>query len=56
VTTQKERDAAKRAEKLEEVRRQVKNGSLTIRKMTAKEREAHPPKEHDGQRPKRARR
>lgn len=30
--------------KLEDVRRQVKDGSLTIRKMTAEERKRYPPK------------
>ncbi len=44
VTTQKERDAAKREEKLAHVKEQVEKGTLKIRKMTAKERAAHPPR------------
>lgn len=35
--TQRERDAEKRQEKLELIDEQVKQGSLVIRKMTAKE-------------------
>jgi hypothetical protein len=52
VATQKERDAAKRQEKLALVREQVEKGTLKIRKMTAKERAAHPPQER-GERPRR---
>jgi hypothetical protein len=54
VTTQKERDAAKRAEKLAAVQEQVEKGTLKIRKMTAKERAAHPPRERP-ERPRRGR-
>ena len=42
--TQKDRAEAKRREKLEAIKDQVEDGSLTIRKMTAKERAAHPPR------------
>jgi hypothetical protein len=42
VLTQSERAAEKRRAKLEEVQRQVKDGSLTIRKMTAQERKTFP--------------
>jgi hypothetical protein len=52
VKTQKERADAKRREKLELMQDQVEQGSLTIRKMTAKERAAHPPRP----RPERGRR
>jgi hypothetical protein len=52
VKTQKERAEAKRAEKLELIQEQVDQGTLTIRKMTAKERAKHPPRE----RPERPRR
>ena len=38
MITQAERAAEKRRVKLEEIERQVKEGSLTIRKLTAKER------------------
>jgi hypothetical protein len=50
VKTQKERADAKRAEKLELIQEQVEQGTLKIRKMTAKERKANPPRE----RPERA--
>jgi hypothetical protein len=43
VTTQAERAAERRLAKLEEVQRQLKDGSLKIRQMTAKERRANPP-------------
>jgi hypothetical protein len=43
MITQAERAAEKRREKLEEMERQVKDGSLKIRKMTAKERTRFPP-------------
>jgi hypothetical protein len=47
MAKQADRAAEKRRAKLEDVQRQVKDGSLTIRKMTAKERRrfpARPPK------------
>jgi len=50
--TQKDRAEARRREKLEEIQSQVEDGSLTIRKMTPKERADHPPRP----RPERGRR
>jgi predicted nucleic acid-binding Zn-ribbon protein len=44
MITQADRAAEKRRVKLEDVKRQVKDGSLTIRKMTAEERKRYPPK------------
>jgi hypothetical protein len=44
MITQAERAAEKRRAKLEEIERQVKEGSLTIRKLTAKERKRFPPR------------
>jgi hypothetical protein len=44
MLTQAEHAAERRRVKLEEVQRQVNDGSLTIRKMTAKERERYPPR------------
>jgi hypothetical protein len=45
VKTQKERADDRRREKLELMQEQVEQGTLKIRKMTAKERAAHPPRE-----------
>jgi hypothetical protein len=42
MITQADRVAEKRRAKLEEVQRQVKAGSLTIRKMTPEERKRYP--------------
>jgi hypothetical protein len=44
MLTQADRAAEKRRVKLEDVQRQVQDGSLTIRKMTAEERKRFPPK------------
>jgi hypothetical protein len=44
MLTQADRAAEKRRVKLEDVQRQVKEGSLTIRKMTPEERKRYPPK------------
>jgi hypothetical protein len=44
MRTQAERVAEKRRLRLEEIQRQVKDGSLTIRKMTAQERKRFPPR------------
>jgi hypothetical protein len=44
MITQADRAAEKRRVKLEDVQRQIKEGSLTIRKMTAEERKRYPPK------------
>jgi predicted nucleic acid-binding Zn-ribbon protein len=48
MLSQAERAAEKRRVKLEDVRRQVKDGSLKIRKMTAKERKRFPPRPSKG--------
>ena len=40
----KDRAEAKRQEKLDLIKEQVEEGSLVIRKMTAKERKANPPR------------
>jgi len=42
VLTHADRAAERRREKLEEIQRQVKAGSLRIRKMTAEERRRYP--------------
>jgi hypothetical protein len=42
MLTQADRAAERRREKLEEIRSQVKEGSLTIRKMTEAERKRYP--------------
>ena len=44
MVTQADRAAEKRRAKLEDVQRQVEEGSLTIRKMTAEERKRYPPR------------
>jgi hypothetical protein len=44
VKTLWERQEEKRAEKLADIREQVAQGTLRIRKMTAKERAEHPPR------------
>ena len=43
VITQAERAAERRRVKLEDVQRQLKEGSLKIRKMTSDERKRYPP-------------
>jgi predicted nucleic acid-binding Zn-ribbon protein len=50
MLTQAERAAEKRRVKLEEMERQVKDGSLKIRKMTAQERRRFPPHPSKGSR------
>ena len=50
MLTQSDRAAEKRRVKLEEIERQLKEGSLTIRKMTAKERKRFPPLPSKGSR------
>ena len=40
-----QRQQEQREKKLEEIRKQVEDGSLVIRKMTAEERKANPPRE-----------
>ena len=53
MTTQRERADEKRRQKLEAVEQQVKDGSLTIRKMTPEERKKYP--KPDRPRPQRRR-
>lgn len=48
MITQADRAAEKRRLKLEEIQRQLKEGSLKIRKMTAKERKSFPPRPSKG--------
>jgi predicted nucleic acid-binding Zn-ribbon protein len=55
MSTQADRAAEKRRVKLEDVERQVKDGSLTIRAMTAKERKLFPPQPPDPRRKPRSR-
>jgi hypothetical protein len=50
MITQAERTAEKRRVKLEEIQRQIKDGSLKIRKMTAQERRRFPPRPSRGSR------
>jgi len=50
MLTQAERAAEKRRVRLEEIKRQVKDGSLKIRKMTAQERRRFPPRPRGGKR------
>jgi hypothetical protein len=45
VKTQKERADERRKEKLASIQEQIDRGTLTVRKMTPEEREAHPPRE-----------
>jgi hypothetical protein len=54
MVTQADRAAEKRRAKLEDVQRQVDEGSLTIRKMTAEEKKRFPPKPADPRRKRRA--
>jgi len=42
--TQKEKAEQRRREKLADIQDQIKKGTLTVRKMTAKERAEHPPR------------
>jgi hypothetical protein len=44
MITQADRAAERRRARLEEIERQVKDGSLTIRKMTPEERKRYPPR------------
>jgi len=50
MLTQAERAAEKRRVKLEDMQRQVKDGTLKIRKMTAQERKRFPPRPSKGSR------
>ncbi len=44
MSTQRERDAAKREQKLKDMNEALESGSLTIRSMTPTERKDNPPK------------
>lgn len=55
MITQADRAAEKRRAKLEDVQRQIEEGSLTIRKMTAEERKRFPPKVAEPARKRRSR-
>jgi len=55
MLTQADRAAEKRRAKLEDVQRQIEEGSLTIRKMTAEERKQFPPKDVEPRRKRQAR-
>jgi hypothetical protein len=44
MPTQADRAAERRRERMEAMQRQIKDGSLKIRKMTPKERKRYPPK------------
>ena len=44
MATSQERAAEQRRQKLKQVEEQIKNGSLTVRQMTPKERKANPPR------------
>ncbi|HEY4809833.1 MAG TPA: hypothetical protein VIH71_02130 [Solirubrobacteraceae bacterium] len=55
MSTQADRAAEKRRVKLEDVQRQVKEGSLTIREMTPQERKQFPPQPPDPRRKPRSR-
>jgi hypothetical protein len=50
MLTQAERAAEKRRVRLKEIRREVKEGSLKIRKMTAQERKRYPARPSKGSR------
>ena len=52
MATQRERDAAKREQKLKEIDDQVESGSLIIRPMTKDERKTNPPRERPAKRPR----
>ncbi len=55
MKTQKERADERRKEKLESIQEQIDRGTLTVRKMTPEEREAHPPRDRDAAPPRRRR-
>jgi hypothetical protein len=50
VSTQREREAEKREQKLKDLDEAVESGSLTIRTMTPKERKANPPQNREPRR------
>ena len=49
------RARAERAKKLREIRKQVKEGTLTIRQMTAAERKKYPPRTPEAKKSRRSR-
>ena len=53
--TAREREEAKKAEKLENMKKQIEDGSLTIRKMTPAEKKASEARPKKPPRPKRGR-
>ncbi|MDX6639937.1 MAG: hypothetical protein QOF12_948 [Solirubrobacteraceae bacterium] len=53
--TAREREEAKKAEKLENMKKQIEDGSLTVRKMTAAEKKASDARPKKPPRPKRGR-
>jgi hypothetical protein len=53
LSTQRERDEAKREQKLKEIDEAQEQGGLVIRKMTDAERKANPPRERPPKRPPR---
>jgi hypothetical protein len=54
MSTQWERQQKAREEKLKNIKEQVEDGSLVIRKMTAEERKANPPKPRREKKPYRS--
>ncbi|MGD0386639.1 MAG: hypothetical protein ABSB73_10940 [Solirubrobacteraceae bacterium] len=52
MSTHAERAAEQRTKKLDEIKAQVKDGSLTIRQMTPKERKSFPPVEPKERKPR----
>jgi hypothetical protein len=53
--TAREREEAKKAEKLENMRKQIEDGSLVVRKMTPAEKKASEDRPKKAPRPKRGR-
>ena len=56
MSTQRERDEAKREQKLKEISEAQEQGGLVIRKMTDAERAANPPRERPPKRTSKSRR
>ena len=53
MATQRERDEAKREQKLKEIDEAKEQGTLVVRKMTDAERKENPPRERPPKRPSR---
>ena len=53
MSTQRERDEAKREQKLKEIDEAKEQGTLVVRKMTDAERKENPPRERPPKRPPR---